>query len=428
LISAAELLGRWLRARGVDAVYGRPLHRLPVVDVEDIDVARLLAAAHQRVHRAPAAVHDDAGVLHLWGTGGSLVPVTRSRDLLDALDSLPVEPVGLRLDIDLAAPVPDELPAAPPAEPGWTDPDPDQVKSLLSARSPVVLAGPGVVEARAAPALNALAAAGCLGVLNTWGAKGVLDWRSRHHWATVGLQARDFELGGLRDADVIVATGVDLLEAPSERWRVAPVLDVEPGSLATLAEQCRRPDAELTMPPLRAALAAVTQEGWANEASPLAPTRATLHYGQCFARGGLVAADPGPAGYWVARTVATTELGAVQVPAKREALGFAPACVLVARLRNRWRPAVAVVDGPPGRAVHAVLEAADRLGVSVPVELWDSSGEALGPASHLERLRRLTVAEHPPPVSVLTDPTQLDRMIDAAGPVVAWGGIGSPSR
>jgi hypothetical protein len=84
-----------------------------------------------------------------------------------------------------------------------------------------------------------------------------------------------------------------------------------------------------------------------------------------------------------------------------------------------------VVDGPPSAAVHAVLEAADRLGVSVPVEVWDSSGVELGPASHLERVRRLALAERPAPVSVATDPAQLGRMIDAAGPVVAWGGIRS---
>ena len=138
----------------------------------------------------------------------------------------------------------------------------------------MVLAGPGVVEDRATPGLNALAAAGTLGVLNTWGAKGVLDWRSRHHWATVGLQARDFELGGLGAADLIVATGVDPREAPPERWHLAPVLDVPPGSLGPLAEQCRRPDAELSMPPLRDALAAVTRQGWAGEGAPLAPTRA----------------------------------------------------------------------------------------------------------------------------------------------------------
>jgi hypothetical protein len=39
-------------------------------------------------------------------------------------------------------------------------------------------------------------------------------------------------------------------------------------------------------------------------------------------------------------------------------------------------------------------------------------------------LRRLAVADDPVPVRVATDGHQLDRMIDVAGPVVAWGGIG----
>jgi hypothetical protein len=83
---------------------------------------------------------------------------------------------------------------------------------------------------------------------------------------------------------------------------------------------------------------------------------------------------------------------------------------------------LAVVDGPPSPAVQAVLEAADQLGVSVPLEAWDPSGPALAPADHVDRLRRLAVADRPEPVSVAADPTQLSRMVDAAGPVVAWGG------
>jgi hypothetical protein len=178
------------------------------------------------------------------------------------------------------------------------------------------------------------------------------------------------------------------------------------------------------MPPLRAALAAVTQQGWATETEPLAPTRATLHYARCFGSGGLVAADPGVAGYWVARTVATTELGTVQVPAVRDADGFAPACVLVSRLRHAWRAALAAVDWPLRPAVRAVLETADRLGVSVPLEAWHGDGgPALSPGAHLERLRQLALAERPVPASLATDGGQLGRMIDAAGPIVAWGGL-----
>jgi hypothetical protein len=434
VIAAGQLLGRWLRVQGIDTVYGRSLAGLRVVEVDDPVVATRLAAAHRRVNGQPAAVHTGDGRLLLSRTGSSgsapsggaagttELTITDPGDLLEASVPLSVGSFRLRLDLDLATPAPDAVPSAPPSVDGWMEPDADHVKALATARSPVVLAGPGVVDSRATAGLNALAAAGSLGVLNTWGAKGVLDWRSRHHWATVGLQVRDFELGGLNAADLIVATGVDAAEAPDERWQLAPFLVAPPGSLGPLAEQWSRPDVELTMPPLRAALASVTQQGWAVEQAPLAPTRVTRHYGRCFGDGGLVAADPGVSGYWVARTLPTTELGAVQVPAEPDAGGFAPACALAARLRRPSRSVLAVVDGPPSPAVHAVLEAAEHLGVGIPLEVWDPSGPALAAADHLDRLRRLAVDERPAPVSLATDPAQLGQMVDAAGPVVAWGG------
>ena len=68
----------------------------------------------------------------------------------------------------------------------------------------MVLAGPGVVLHHAVDGLRAFAERASVGVLNTWGAKGVFDWRSPHHLATAGLQAWDFERGGLADADLII--------------------------------------------------------------------------------------------------------------------------------------------------------------------------------------------------------------------------------
>jgi hypothetical protein len=166
----------------------------------------------------------------------------------------------------------------------------------------------------------------------------------------------------------------------------------------------------------------VTQEGWASAARPLAPSRVTLHYGEVFGSGGLVAADAGVAGYWVARTFSTTELGTAQVPARR-ADGLAVACALVARLRRPARPVLAAVDGlSPASA--AVLETAGALGVAVPVEVWDPAGPEVGAEDHLERLRRLAVSPSGP-VAVRTDAVQLARMIDVAGPVVAWNGLGA---
>src|SRR4029079_18341656 len=121
---------------------------------------------------------------------------------------------------------------------------------------------PGVVRAGAVPGLHAFAAAGRLGVLNTWGAKGVFDWRSRHHLATAGLQAEDFTLGGLADADLIVAVGVDEGEAPADRWQtLAPVRGISPGEMDPLSQVWSRSAEWPDVPELRTRLAGVTQAG-----------------------------------------------------------------------------------------------------------------------------------------------------------------------
>jgi hypothetical protein len=62
------------------------------------------------------------------------------------------------------------------------------------------------------------------------------------------------------------------------------------------------------------------------------------------------------------------------------------------------------------------------LGVSVPVEVWDPDGPKVDADAHLERLRRVAITPDPAPVAVRTDAGQLARMVDVAGPVVAWGG------
>ena len=361
---------RSLRSWRVDAVYGEPLDGIAVVEVP-ADLAPLLAEAHRRLRGRPAGIHaGDGAVVEVGDAPG----------------------------------------------PGWVDPPDEVVAALESASHPVVLAGPGVVLDGAVPGLHALVSSGSLGVLNTWGAKGIFDWRSRHHLATVGLQQLDFARGGLADADLIVATGVDEREARAD-WRLAPVVEVAPGSLGPLAERWGRARTDIVVPPLRADLARITQAGWAAATRPLPPTRVTRHYGEVLGGGGLVAADPGVAGYWVARTFATTGLGGAQVPADPAATGFAVACVIVAGLYDPGRAVLAVVDDL-GEVHERLLEVAGRLGVPVPVEVWSAEGEALDADAHRRRLEHLVATGGWS--SVATDARQLDEMVAVAGPIVAW--------
>jgi hypothetical protein len=158
------------------------------------------------------------------------------------------------------------------------------------------------------------------------------------------------------------------------------------------------------------------------------PSRVTRHYAQVLGESGLVAADPGTAGYWVARTFATTRLGSVLVPAA-PAEGWAVACLLVARLAEPLRPALAVVDGGVGERGSAVTAEAARLGVGIGIEAWDEGEEPSTAENHLARLDDLVspVLSAQVQSTLATDPRQLAEMVDAAGPVRAWtGDEGSP--
>ena len=434
-MTAGSLLARVLAAGGIGAAYGRPLAGVPVTEVSDSTVAVLLAQAHRAVHGVVAAAHVGEGTLVVPG------PRTGPAEATDAADTVAVEDVEtlravaplvakgaaadgvqLQVRVDLAQPVPDGPLARPSPAVDWAEPDEALLRDVAGARRVVVLAGPGVVERRAVGALRALAAAGHLGVLNTWGAKGVFHWQSRHHWATVGLQTRDFELGGVADADFVLAVGVDEREAPRRLWGAgSAVREIATEALGSLAERWPIASSDIPpMPPLRERLAAVTQAGWTADGTPLMPTRVTRHYAQVLGETGLVAADPGTAGYWVARTFATTRPGSVFVPAV-PLEGWAVACVLVARLVSPLRPALAVGDGAAGERGSAVLAEAARLGVGIGIETWDSDGEPCGAGDHLARLDALVSGQPGTVTSTLaTDRRQLAEMVDAAGPVRAW--------
>jgi hypothetical protein len=164
-------------------------------------------------------------------------------------------------------------------------------------------------------------------------------------------------------------------------------------------------------------LAAVTQAGWAATGVPLMPSQVTRHYAQVLGDGGLVAADPGIAGYWVARTFATTRLGSASVPAA-PIRGWAAACATVARLVAPFRPVLAVMDGPLDDLTMAVLDAATRLGVRVGIETWELDGDAVGVEQHLAGLEVLTAMGGRS--TIRTNRRQLDDMVGVAGPIRAW--------
>jgi hypothetical protein len=284
----------------------------------------------------------------------------------------------------------------------------------------VVLAGPGVVASRNIDGLRALATAANVPVANTWGAKGVFPWDSPHHMGTCGLQARDFELLGFEQYDAIVATGVDLTESPPELFALAPVVEIAPCELGHVAQGVVPAAEPIPSNNLYARLSSVAQPGFVDDRVPLHPARAVADLRAALAAGGVVAADPGPAGLWVARTFPTTEPGTVAVPSIR-APGIAAALALVAALRGL--PAIAVTTEPMGYITLAVLELATELGAALVVDVWSAGGPIRRADDHLAQLRAAAREPGVSMVDVPVDASLTRKLIDAAGPIVAWGGL-----
>jgi Thiamine pyrophosphate enzyme, central domain len=288
----------------------------------------------------------------------------------------------------------------------------------------VVLAGPGVIDDGALDGLRALADRGAIGVANTWGAKGVFAWDSPHHLGTCGLQARDFELLGFGDADTIITTGLDDAESPSERFALAPVVDLAPSELAGQAGTLRA-TGEALPNELYRRLAAVAQPGYVDDKVPLHPARAVADLGAALPNGGFVTAETGLAGLWVARVFPTPALvpgqaRRVHVPARREPGGAARLAVAAART---GRPAMLVATAPLDDATATVIEDAEREALPLVVTLWGDRGNMRSATDHRKRLDAAVTRAGTTTVEVPVALDDTDLLIEAAGDVVAWGGL-----
>lgn len=412
--TVGQLLGACLHAAGVRRVFGQSvpgLAHLPVVPVEDPTLAALLADADGRTGRLGAAWLPGQR-LRVGAAPGLIVEPVRVESPSDlptaiarvARPDIP-ESAELVLPFGLDWPAPaDAFPLVPADPPGdlaatlakaWEQPD-----------NVVVLAGPGVVRTGHVDDLRRLAEVTGWGVLNTWGAKGVFRWDDPHHVGTAGMQERDFALAGFADRFVI-QTGGDPRESPRARWWLGDAAEVHPRFLADLAERWDRPT--LVEPPDRSGLfqimADLVSPRYVDDTVPWNPARAAYELASTRPDGALVAADPGAAGYWIARAFPTTEMNSVIVPATR-VQGFAAAAAVVAALDGRR--AVAVTTAPLDDVSKALLELALDRDLPLTVQVWgDDAGE------HLLGGQVRTIGL-PVDFSLTQD------VVDAAGPIVAW--------
>jgi acetolactate synthase-1/2/3 large subunit len=89
---------------------------------------------------------------------------------------------------------------------------------IRSAKSPVILAGNGVIRLGASAELRKFAETTGIGVINTFVAKGVINQDSVYSLFTIGLQARDLVFRAIYESDLVVTIGYDMAEYAPNMW------------------------------------------------------------------------------------------------------------------------------------------------------------------------------------------------------------------
>jgi hypothetical protein len=247
-----------------------------------------------------------------------------------------------------------------------------------------------------------------VGVLNTFSVKGLFRWDDPAHLGTIGLQARDVELAGLLDADVDVVLAVGLDERELGLADLGPRAEmVTSTELASWEGRVEPAPRGRLYDELRAALLPL----YDSEEVPLTPAAAVADLGAVLPAGGLVCADPGPAGLWVARALPTLELGSVYVPAVDT-----PELAL-----QRARTAAA-----QGRAVVLLTDRDVAAEPGVVVERWVEAARmapaASEPSGRTARRARLEagLANGGGLFETPVEFALTDVLIGVAGPVTAW--------
>jgi acetolactate synthase I/II/III large subunit len=303
---------------------------------------------------------------------------------------LPEDVMGQQVD---TSPLPYHAPVRP--EPGGRELQ-RAAEILDGAENPIALAGNGAIRGHASRALRAFTQVTGIPVAETFMAKGLLDYDDPHSLGTVGLQARDYEMAGFDDADVVLAIGFDLVEHSPEHWNpkgnkkiivvdsVAAEIDeffipeVEligdiAHVLAALATSCSRAPEPAVSSGLRNVTLRALGEAQEDDHFPMRPPRVLWELREALGRDDILVSDVGMHKLWIGRMFPAHEPGTVLIANGLAGMGFALPTAIAAKLVYPDRRVVAV-SGDGGFLMNAQeLETASRLRTAVVNVVWENS-------------------------------------------------------
>lgn len=291
----------------------------------------------------------------------------------------------------------------PARQPPLPDPSADRVRKaadiISQAKSPIILAGNGVIRARAWQQLADFAERLNIPVTNTFMAKGVIPFNHPMALGSAGLQAKDYVHCGFSAADVIICIGYDLVEYHPYLWHptgdrriihidtthaeVDANYNVEVGVVGDIKTALIR-IAELASPhqgnqlrPLRHALINEMQQMSTDMGYPVKPQKLIWDLRTAMNLDDIAICDVGAHKMWMARMFRCEQPNTCIISNGFASMGIAVPGAVAAKLAHPDRKVVAVT-GDAGFLMNCQeIETAMRLGLAFVILIWNDNGYGL---------------------------------------------------
>ncbi len=292
------------------------------------------------------------------------------------------------------------LPVKHPHQP---EPPQDRVEyaaELISeARHPIILAGNGVIRARAWKHLAEFAEKLNIPVANTFMAKGVIPFKHPMALGSAGLQSHDYVSCGFDSADLVICIGYDLVEFHPYLWHptrdrkiihidsshaeVDQAYSVSAGVVGDIKHSLIRIGALATpheghlMRPLREALIEEMNQMSEDQEFPVKPQKIIWDLRTAMDLEDIVVCDVGAHKMWMARMFRCEHPNTCIISNGFASMGIAVPGAIAAKMVYPERNVVAVT-GDAGFLMNSQeIETAVRYNIAIVILIWNDSGYGL---------------------------------------------------
>ena len=282
-------------------------------------------------------------------------------------------------------------------------PPPEKIRQaadiISHAKYPLIMAGNGVIRARAAKELQRFASALHIPVASTFMAKGVVPFSHCLWLGAVGMRAHDYVACGFDRADVIICVGYDMVEYPPSLWnpgkdRQIVHIDYSPaevdehyivacgvlGNISAALQGIMKLAQPLERYPAAGLWQAIMNElcEYADDQSfPMKPQRIAWDLQRVLAAECNVVCDVGAHKVWMARMYQPERPNSCIISNGFAAMGIGVPGAIAAKLAFPDRPAVAVTGDGGFMMNSQEIETALRIGAPIVIVIWNDCGYGL---------------------------------------------------